>query len=285
MSPSIEIRDLCDRADLREVIEVERRVWGYADAAETVPLPILAASVRRGAIVLGAFDAATMIGASYSFPALRQGRTTQWSHMLGVVEERQGRGIGRLLKVRQRERALEMGIGLVEWTFDPLQAANAHFNLARLGAVVEEYEVNAYGESSSPLWRNTESDRFIAQWYIREPHVERRLARRGPVIRASETLAAACVLETRCYGGAVEPGEPDLGEDGRRLRVEIPATFGPIQAERPDLARAWRTATRAAFGHYLPRGYRVIDFWNDARRACGTYLLARHDVAERREAA
>jgi predicted GNAT superfamily acetyltransferase len=273
-APAIEIRDLTDLDDLREVIALEKHVWGYADGEEAIPLPMLAAGILRGAIVLGAFDGGALVAASYSFPALKDGRATHWSHMLGVLEPYRYRGVGRLVKLRQRERALDLGIDLIEWTFDPLQAANGYFNLVRLGAVVEDYEVNVYGESSSPLWQSTESDRFIAQWNLREPHVERRLARRGPIMRASDTLAAACVLEATCVGNHIAPREPDLDDDSRRLRVEIPASFAAIQAEQPALAAQWRAATRAVFTTYLPRGYRIVDFWFDRARACGSYLLA-----------
>ena len=234
---AIEIRTLSQLGELREVIEIEKRVWGYPDAEEAIPLTMLAAGLLRGAIVLGAFDGDAMIGASYSFPAMKDGRTTHWSHMLGVLEPYRSRGVGRLLKIGQRERALAMGVDLIEWTFDPLQAANAYFNLVRLGAIVEEYEVNVYGESSSPLWRGTDSDRFVAQWKIRDPHVERRLKGRGPVIRASDTVAAVRILEAKCVGDRIEPGEPNLQEEGRRLRAEIPASFAAIQLERPNLAR------------------------------------------------
>ncbi len=282
---AIEIRDVSALEDLRDVIEVEKRVWGYPDAEEAIPLPMLAAGVRRGAIVLAAFDGRSMVGACYSFPALKGGRLAHWSHMLGVMEGYRDRGIGRLLKLEQRNRALAMGIDLIEWTFDPLQAANAHFNLARLGAVVEEYEINIYGESSSPLWSGSDSDRFIAQWNICEPHVERRLARSGPVIRASDTIAAARVLEAQPAIEGLQPGKPDLEQEGRRLSVDIPAHFAPIQRERPNAARLWRSATREVFTTYLGRGYRVLDFWFDRRRGCGTYLLARPEMAERREAA
>jgi len=278
MTTAIEIRDLHDLTDLREVIGIETRVWGYPDAAEAVPLPILAAAVLRGAIVLGAFDAGTMIAASYSFPAAKHGRLTHWSHMLGVLDAWRDCGVGARLKTRQRERALEAGVDLIEWTFDPLQAANAHFNLVRLGAVVEDYEVNVYGTSGSPLWRGTDSDRFVAQWYIREPHVDRRLARRGPIIRDSDILSSVRVLEARALGDVVEPGQVDLEQGCRRLRVEIPAMFAPIQRDHPQLARAWRERTRSVFTTCLARGYRIVDFWLDGRRACGTYLLARSSV-------
>jgi len=282
---TIEIRDLHHVADLREVIEIEKRVWGYPDGDEAVPLPMLAAEVHRGAIVLGAFDGASMVGACYSFPALKSGRLTHWSHMLGVVDGYRKQGIARLLKLGQRTRALAMRVDLIEWTFDPLQAANAYFNLARLGVVVEEYRVNMYGESASPLWSGSDSDRVIAQWHVCDPHVERRISRSGPVIRAADTLGAVRVLEAQAAAPLVEPGRPDLEQEERRLLVEIPAVLAPIQAERPDLARRWRAATRTVFTTYFGRGYRALDFWLDRARGCGTYLLARRDTAERQEAA
>ena len=85
------------------------------------------------------------------------------------------------LKLLQRERALAMGLDLIEWTYDPLQAMNAHLNFAKLGVVAEEYEVNVYGTSSSPLHGGNPTDRFVAEWWIRKPHVEQRLAGVAPL--------------------------------------------------------------------------------------------------------
>ncbi len=281
----IEIRDLTTLDEFRQVIELEQHVWGYPDAAEAIPLPLLAAGVRRGAVVLGAFDDARMAGATYSFPAIKDRCTIHWSHMLGVRDQHRDRGVGRLLKLAQRERVLAMGIDVIEWTFDPLQAANAHFNFVRLGVFVEEYEVNVYGESASPLWQSSESDRFVARWELRTPHVERRLSGRGPIIRSIEAVSAVPVLEAVCVAQRVEPGAPNLEEEGGRLLVEVPAAFAPIQRSDPGLARQWRAATRAVFTAYLSRGYRVVDFWFDRRRASGSYLLARGQRLFRREAA
>src|SRR3974377_1653416 len=105
----IDIRDLGDLDDLREVIEIEKRVWGYPDGTEAVPLPMLVAGVHRGAIVLGAFDGPRMVAACYSFPASKAGRLIHWSHMLGVIEGYRDRGVARLLKIEQRSRALAQG--------------------------------------------------------------------------------------------------------------------------------------------------------------------------------
>jgi predicted GNAT superfamily acetyltransferase len=99
--------------------------------------------------------------------------------MLGVAEDARNSGIGLQLKLAQRERALAMGVDLIEWTFDPLQALNAHLNFTKLGVVVEEYEENIYGESSSPLHDGIADGSFVAEWKLTEPHVERRIAARG----------------------------------------------------------------------------------------------------------
>src|SRR3954451_3218117 len=145
------IRPLTTLEDCRRVAALERRVWGYTDWEEVVPPLVLIVSIKRGGILLGAVDERDELhGFVYSMPGLKQGRPMQWSHMLGVLPDARGAGLGRRLKLAQREATLAMGLDLIEWTFDPLQALNAHFN-AKLGAVVEEYEENAYGDSSSPL--------------------------------------------------------------------------------------------------------------------------------------
>ena len=168
------IRPLTTIEDCRRVAELERTVWGYTDAEDVVPPPVLVVSIKRGGILLGAFDEAGMMqGFVYSMPGLKDGQVTQWSHMLGVLPAARAAGIGMQLKLAQRARALELGIELIEWTYDPLQALNAHFNFARLGVVVEHYEENVYGASSSPLHAGSPTDRLVARWRLDEPHVTR----------------------------------------------------------------------------------------------------------------
>src|SRR5262249_18356449 len=132
-----------------------------------------------------------MVGFVYSVAGLKQGQPIQWSHMLGVVAPYRGRGIARRLKLLQRERALVAGIDLIEWTFDPLQALNAHFNFNMLGGIVEESAANIYGASSSRLHGATPTDRLIVQWWLRRPHVERRLFSKGLVTLRDSGVGAA----------------------------------------------------------------------------------------------
>src|SRR5262245_13641505 len=123
------IRPLTTLDECRQVAALERAVWNYNDAEDIVPPPVLIVSIKRGGILLGAFDdGGVRRGVVYSMPAIKDGRATQWSHMLGVVPEMRAAGLGARLKLAQRDAALAMGLDLVEWTYDPLQAANAHLN-------------------------------------------------------------------------------------------------------------------------------------------------------------
>ena len=99
------IRDLTTIEECRQVAALESEVWGYTDAEDVVPPPVLIVSVKRGGILLGAFDdAGAMKGFVYSIPAVKDGQLTQWSHMLGVTRDARDAGLGLRLKLAQRER-------------------------------------------------------------------------------------------------------------------------------------------------------------------------------------
>jgi predicted GNAT superfamily acetyltransferase len=274
------IRPLTTLDECRKVADLEKIVWSYADAEDVVPPAVLIVSIRRGGILLGAFDdAGEMKGFVYSVPALKAGRTIQWSHMLGVTPDVRAGGLGLRLKLAQREQAMRMGIDLIEWTYDPLQALNAHLNFTKLGVVVEEYEENVYGQSSSPLHKATPTDRFIAEWRLTTPHVERRLsAPTSPLMRNSTLMSAVLVNPSKTAGDWLEPGDPMLDADsGRRLLVEIPTGFSDMQLRRPELALAWRLTTRKIFQTYFARGFRAVDFFLAGDAGRGQYLLAHKD--------
>jgi predicted GNAT superfamily acetyltransferase len=270
------IRSLTTHDDFKRVVELECGIWGYTDATDAIGVPMLIVTVKRGAILLGAFDADRMVGFVYSFPGLRSGRATQWSHMLGVVDLYRGSGVGRMLKIEQRRITLEMGLDLIEWTYDPLQAVNAHLNFRRLGVTVDEYALNVYGDSPSPLHQGTPTDRFIAQWYIRAPRVEQALG------LASDPSAGTSIRRDAPFVNAaeereewLEPSRVELVRSDPELRVTIPVGFTEMQLREPDLARRWRQHTREIFTHYLTRGYTVVDFELDADVLRGHYRIRR----------
>jgi predicted GNAT superfamily acetyltransferase len=195
--------------------------------------------------------------------------------MLGVIPEMRAGGLGARLKLAQREAALAMGLDLIEWTYDPLQAANAHLNFSKLGVVVQEYEENIYGESSSPLHSGTPTDRFVAEWHIREPHVERRVSAGGlPTVRDTSVAQAPVVNPSIAAEPWLRPGTPDLAVDARRLLVEVPIGFSEMLERDRALAHDWRLSTRQIFQHYFARGYRAVDFFLARDAGRGQYLLA-----------
>jgi predicted GNAT superfamily acetyltransferase len=268
------LKDLKTLDDFKQVVELEKLIWGV-DYDDVVCVPILAVSVKRGGVLIGAFEGGRMVGFVYSLPGIKEGKPTQWSHMLGVIDEYRNAGLGRTLKLEQRLRSMAIGCDLVEWTYDPMQALNAHLNFVKLGVVVEEYGINVYGESSSVLHKGTPTDRFIAQWWIREPHVVRRIEPKqlGPV-RVADVADAPLVNPTKSAGEWLACESYDLGISERRMWVEIPTGFTEMQAQQPDLALDWRMKTREIFTTYFGRGYRAVDFALDKPNGRGRYLLA-----------
>ena len=275
---SFSLRPLTTLEDCRRVAALEREVWGYTDAEDVVPAPVLIVSVKRGGILIGAFDANdVMKGFVYSMAGIKDGRATQWSHMLGVTADVRSTGLGARLKLAQREAALRMGIELIEWTFDPLQALNAHLNFAKLGVVVSEYEENVYGESSSPLHRGTPTDRLIAAWHISRPHVERRLFQPAQQAMRDASISSAPVVNPGVSGLVwIRPGPAVLNADAARILVEIPAGFGEMQLGDPELALAWRLQPRELFQNYFAKGYQAVDFFFARQAGRGHYLLAKN---------
>jgi predicted GNAT superfamily acetyltransferase len=240
----IRIRELEDAREMSVCVELQQRIWGYA-ALDTVPDQIFIVAKKTGGQVLTAYDGDAPVGFALAFAAMRDGLTYLHSHMVGVVEEYQNRGVGRSLKLAQREDALERGINLIEWTFDPLQLKNAHFNIERLGAIVRHYIPNLYGRTSSPLHAGLPTDRLVAEWWVRSPRVENVLAGRSRTI----------------------------GSDGER--ISIPADIRRICRDEPVTAEKIQTNVREQFVANIAEGRAAVGFEFD--RAQGTYLLERYE--------
>lgn len=274
----IRIRDLKTIDEFRQVVDLEHGIWGYTDSLDVVTVPVFIFTVKRGATLIGAFDAdGRMVGFAYAVVGMKDGRPMQWSHMTGVLPDYRG-GLGYRLKLEQRARALAQGYELIEWTFDPMQAMNAHLNFAKLGGVVEEYAENFYGESTSVLHRGTPTDRLIVSWRIGEPHVMRRLEQpQGLQARAHEVGEAPVANVTAMDGDWREVRTIDLTVTGRRLWIEIPTGFTQMQQQAPERALQWRMHVRQMFQEYFAKGYRAVDFVLQRDAGFGRYLLARKD--------
>jgi predicted GNAT superfamily acetyltransferase len=168
---SILIRKCGGLDELRACVALQKEVWGFADI-ELVPLRIFVVAQKIGGQVIGAFQAGDLVGFAFAIPAVRSGHTYLYSHMLAVRKRYRDAGLGRRLKLFQREDALDRGFELMEWTFDPLEIKNAYLNIEKLGAIARRYNVNQYGITSSPLQGGLPSDRLVAEWWLKSNRVE-----------------------------------------------------------------------------------------------------------------
>jgi predicted GNAT superfamily acetyltransferase len=208
-------------------VGLQREVWGEADL-EIEPVTMFVVASLTGGQVLGAFDGETMVGYTLAVVGLRQGVIYLHSHQTAVRSAYRNRGVGRMLKLFQRDEALGRQIRLVEWTFDPLELKNAHFNLNRLGAISRRYIPNLYGVTTSPLHRGIETDRLVAEWRLDSPRV----------IAAIQDLA------------------PDASD--APAAIELPAELEQWQQNDAPRVQAVQTRVREEFTKWFAREYAAI---------------------------
>jgi predicted GNAT superfamily acetyltransferase len=236
----IRIRMMTAAQEMSVCVELQQRIWGYAPI-DTVPDQIFVVARKTGGQVMTAYDGEMPVGFSLAFAALRDGRSYLHSHMVGVLEEYQNRGVGRLLKLAQHEDALARGVDLMEWTFDPLQLKNAHFNIERLGAMVRRYVPNLYGRTSSPLHAGLPTDRLVAEWWVRSERVKDVLA-----------------------------GKPRVAISDCE-RIAIPAGIREICRDEPQRAENIQAKVREQFSRNFANARAAVGFEFNAQH--GTYLL------------
>jgi predicted GNAT superfamily acetyltransferase len=239
--PAIHIHQLATLDEFSAAVRLQRDIWGFADI-ELLPLRLFVVASKVGGQVLGAFDGAKMVAFCLCIPGLKpHGRAYLHSHMLGVLPKYRDTGVGRQLKLKQREYAIASGVDLIEWTFDPLEIKNAFFNIERLGAIMRRYVHNQYGTTSSHLHGGLPTDRLVAEWWIRSPRVE--------------------VL---CSGQRVQRVTPPE-------RIVVPRNIAEIRQQDPQRAREIQGSLGEQFDQHFRAGLAVIGFERGDEQA--SYLL------------
>ena len=165
MTADIVVRPLHALEEFHRCVQIAREIWRDNDL-ETEPYTTYVIADITGGQVLGAFHGEAMVGFTKAYIGVHGQTPYLHSHMTGVLPSHRDRRVGRYLKLFQREDALRRGIRLVEWTFDPLETKNAHFNINRLGAICRRYIANFYGITSSPLHRGLPTDRLLVEWHL-----------------------------------------------------------------------------------------------------------------------
>lgn len=255
--------------ELEACVQLQIDVWGYADG-DVIPRRVFLVAQKIGGQVIGAFDSAiptaspdgdasSLVGFAFSLPGIKPAADAHpvsylHSHMLAVREGYRDAGIGRRLKLAQREDALRRGITRMEWTFDPLEIKNAFLNIHKLGAIVRRYEPNFYGSSSSRLQGGLPTDRLVAEWYMDSPRVVARLA-------ASVSSPPQPDVSGQAGAGALHP-------------VVVPASIYQWKAEESMRAHAAevQTRNRELLQQAFRSGFAIVDYRLDSDGS-GQFLL------------
>jgi predicted GNAT superfamily acetyltransferase len=187
---TIAVRNCAKLEEFHACVELQREIWGEADL-EIEPATMFVVASLTGGQILGAFDGGKLVGYTLAVAGVRDGTPYLHSHQTGVHASCRDLGVGRMLKLFQRQEALSRGIHRIEWTFDPLELKNAHFNLNRLGAICRQYLPNLYGVTTSPLHRGLPTDRLLAEWYLDSTRVIEAI---GGKARESEHAALSIEL-------------------------------------------------------------------------------------------
>jgi predicted GNAT superfamily acetyltransferase len=172
---TVAIRKCETLAEMQACFALQRNAWNFSDA-DLIPVRMFVVASKIGGQVVGAFDGNDLVGFAIAIPGVRDGVFYLHSQMLAVRQEYRNLGVGRRLKLAQREDALERGFDLMEWTFDPLEIKNAYLNIEKLGAIARRYNVNQYGITSSPLQGGLPTDRLVAEWWMKSSRVDHLLA-------------------------------------------------------------------------------------------------------------
>jgi predicted GNAT superfamily acetyltransferase len=254
---------------------LQRLVWG-GEADDMVPNHVTVTVLKNGGALLGAYDGdgpeecGGMVGAVFwwiGHGSDREGvaRFKICSHMAGVLPAWQGKGIGLMLKLAQRDLVLEQGLtDWVTWTYDPLQRVNAVFNLHRLGASCRSYLRNVYGVMRDALNAGSPSDRFQVDWHLRSERVVTAVGGRGVLpemvgVPSGPPGQLQVLPMMRNVQGLQQPVDVKLNLDGAPLAVPIPDDINMVRCMDQGLGLAWRFYTRDMFEQAFGAGYVAVD--------------------------
>ena len=218
---SLRIREATSHQDLDEITRIQREVWKVEDIDIAGRIQLRASQQAGGSVLVAETEGGPMAGFAYAFPAYERGEAFWHSDMLAVRPQFRGTQVGQALKWAQRDRALMSGITRIAWTFDPMQAGNAHFNLTLLGATAREYLDNFYGVTTSALHHGLPTDRLLASWDLNRPAVV--ALSRGEV--APSPLTPSRVLIPPLWNELVNRDSGAARAEQRRVAGSLKAAF------------------------------------------------------------
>ena len=242
------VRPLSSPSEYEEAEKVQVSAWGMTGDVRPTPKEVMIAMHDNGGLALGAFDGKRMVGFAIMMAAYLRDTSYLYSHMTGVIPEYQSKGVGYLLKQKQKEAAAERGVGLIAWTFDPIIAKNASLNVGKLGTILRNYHVDYYGEMRDSINYGWPTDRVLAEWYLHPGTVPKSVDAGQPY---SPLKTAGTEPYPRCVDWAV-------ARRAKRAFVRIPGDIVELKRKDGSEAIRWREATREVFKAYFGAGYSAV---------------------------
>lgn len=225
------LRPLSSLDQFDDAIRVMVATWG---AFQLPPREVIVALAHSGNVPLGAYADERLVGFVLGWAGVDEEGLHVHSHMLAALPDRRHRGVGYALKLGQRAQALDQGIHLARWTFDPLVARNAWFNLGKLGAIADRFERAFYGEMSDEINRGDRTDRLVVRWELDPDPTTRSLPEGLPTVLAAEGDPNAPV-----------PRKASAPSSEGAL-IEVPREHAELRERDAGLASRWRDAVADA---------------------------------------
>ncbi len=257
---------------LYQVEMLQKEIWGFKDLGPCYPARLYKVEAKIGGTPLIALKEGIVVGFLLGFAAYDREGPYIWSQIMGVHPSFQGKGIATALKMRQKEVAIERNIKRIEWTFDPLEARNALFNLSKLGAKGIKYEKDIYGTADGPMYA-LPADRLRVRWNVKEER------ERITEVFSSRDLPKA--LDAQNLDGVLVPKDPDFGLKAREFVAIIPENIRELiskedkgegfpPGERFPVSWKWRECVSKVLVFYMEKGWMVVNAFKDEK---GTWLL------------
>jgi predicted GNAT superfamily acetyltransferase len=261
-SKGLEYKRIFDIDECEKLGDLQRDVWQFEDIDIAAP-DVIMVHAHLDACVIGVYKGEEVVAFVYSFHGISEGEMIHWSHMCAVKEEYRGLGLGKTLKLKQRDFVLEQGFKTVRWTFDPLETLNARLNIRTLGATVYTYRNNIYGESSGFLHRGLPTDRMEATWRLDSERVERAIAGKA-LTPELEMKDLPLMLQAVWNSEIPEVGEINLDLEEEFIACPIVLNIREIKFSHNEIAMSWRMKTRKLFTNYFKKGYEIVDVQSPA---------------------
>lgn len=247
--------------------ELTNRIWG-GGSDDAIPIHVLVTIGKNGGGLLAAYaddgpaDLDGMVGmALWWIGTDSHNRFKICSHMAGVLPAWQGKGVGALIKFKQRELVLAQGItDWITWTYDPLYRTNGVFNIHRLGATCNTYYRNVYGELNDDLNRGAPSDRCQVDWWLTSERVEQAATTKWARHVALADYAQLQILPSSLTEQNFrQPHAASIPVAGAPVAVPVPDDIGAIRRHDPELGKTWRLYLRETFETLFSAGYCMVD--------------------------